>query len=68
MFDHLMSAAQWAARQEARNFVTDTPRQLILDMDAEKVRFPRVAAGRRQTQSPPRLTGSTTPLSRKEGL
>jgi len=50
MFDHLMSEIQLAVRQEARDFVRDTPRQLILDMDAEKVRFPREwlrEAGRR---------------------
>jgi alkylation response protein AidB-like acyl-CoA dehydrogenase len=41
MFDHLFSAAQRRVRDQARAFVKDTPRELILDMDAEKVRFPR---------------------------
>jgi alkylation response protein AidB-like acyl-CoA dehydrogenase len=41
MFDHLMTDAQRRARDDARAFVKDTPRELILDMDAEKVRFPR---------------------------
>jgi alkylation response protein AidB-like acyl-CoA dehydrogenase len=41
MFDHLFTAEQRAARDRARTFVKDTPRELILDMDAEKVRFPR---------------------------
>jgi alkylation response protein AidB-like acyl-CoA dehydrogenase len=41
MFDHLFTDAQRRARDEARAFVKDTPRELILDMDAEKVRFPK---------------------------
>jgi len=41
MFDHLFTAAQRRVRDQARGFVKDTPRELILDMDAEKVRFPR---------------------------
>jgi len=41
MFEHLMTEIQRRARDDARAFVRDTPRQLILDMDAEKVRFPR---------------------------
>jgi len=41
MFDHLMTDRQRAARDAAREFVKDTPKQLILDMDEEKVRFPR---------------------------
>lgn len=41
MFDHLFTAAQRRVRDQARAFVKDTPRELILDMDAEKVRFPR---------------------------
>jgi len=41
MFDHLFTDAQRRARAQARAFVKDTPRELILDMDAEKVRFPR---------------------------
>jgi len=41
MFDHLFTDAQRRARDQARTFVKDTPRELILDMDAEKVRFPK---------------------------
>ena len=41
MFDHLFTDAQRRARDQARAFVKDTPRELILDMDAEKVRFPK---------------------------
>ena len=51
MFDHLFDDAQRRARDDARDFVRDTPRQLILDMDQDKVRFPqewlREAARRR---------------------
>jgi butyryl-CoA dehydrogenase len=41
MFDHLMTDTQRRVRDEARAFARETPRQLILDMDAEKIRFPR---------------------------
>ena len=41
MFDHLLDAEQRGVRDAAREFVNATPRQLILDMDAEKVRFPK---------------------------
>lgn len=41
MFDHLLNTEQRRVRDDARNFVKDTPRQLILDMDEEKIRFPR---------------------------
>jgi butyryl-CoA dehydrogenase len=41
MFDHLFTDAQRDVRDRARAFVKDTPRELILDMDAEKIRFPR---------------------------
>jgi alkylation response protein AidB-like acyl-CoA dehydrogenase len=50
MFDHLLNEAQRRARDAARDFVDSTPRQLILDMDEEKIRFPREwlrAAGQR---------------------
>ncbi len=50
MFDHLLTEEQRRVLDDARDFVKVTPRQLILDMDAEKVRFPREwlrAAGRR---------------------
>ena len=41
MFDHLMTEEQRCVRDAARDFVAATPRQLILDMDAERIRFPR---------------------------
>ncbi|MBE0622949.1 MAG: acyl-CoA/acyl-ACP dehydrogenase [Burkholderiales bacterium] len=41
MFDHLLNEAQRRARDAARDFVNSTPRQLILDMDEEKIRFPK---------------------------
>ncbi len=50
MFDHLLNQEQGRVLDEARDFVKSTPRQLILDMDEEKVRFPREwlrEAGRR---------------------
>ena len=39
--DAMFSAEELALRDEARGFVRQVPRQLILDMDAEKVRYPR---------------------------
>lgn len=50
MFDHLLTEEQRRVRNDARDFVRATPRQLILDMDQDKVRFPREwlrEAGRR---------------------
>jgi len=50
MFDHLLNEAQRRARDAACDFVKATPRQLILDMDQDKVRFPKEwlqEAGRR---------------------
>ena len=41
MFDFLLSDAQRALREEVRDFVRWVPRQLILDMDADRIRFPR---------------------------
>ncbi len=41
MIEHLLNEDQRRLVEEARAFVRETPRQLILDMDAEKVRFPR---------------------------
>ncbi len=42
MHEHLLSATEKAVRDEARAFVRDdVPRQLLLDMDADKVRYPR---------------------------
>jgi butyryl-CoA dehydrogenase len=50
MFDHLLTEEQRCVRDDAREFVKATPRQLILDMDAETVRVPKEwlrEAGRR---------------------
>ncbi len=41
MFDHLLDEEQRRVRDAAREFVNSTPRQLILDMDEEKIRFPK---------------------------
>ena len=50
MFDHLMTKEQRALRDEARELVSWVPRDLILQMDRDEVRFPRdflSEAGRR---------------------
>lgn len=50
MFDYVMTEGQKKLRDEARSFVKWVPKQLILDMDAEKVHFPHEylqEAGRR---------------------
>ena len=50
MFDYIMTEAQKKLRDEARAFTKWVPKQLILDMDAEKVQFPHEylqEAGRR---------------------
>jgi len=41
MFESMLTEAQEALRAEARAFVRSVPRQLILDMDADRVRYPR---------------------------
>jgi alkylation response protein AidB-like acyl-CoA dehydrogenase len=41
MFEYLLSDDQKRLRQEARNFVKSIPRQMILDMDADKIQFPK---------------------------
>jgi hypothetical protein len=49
--DGLLSAEERAVRDEVRDFVRRVPRQLILDMDSEKVRYPKEylkEAGRRR--------------------
>ncbi|MFW5854952.1 MAG: acyl-CoA dehydrogenase family protein, partial [Thermodesulfobacteriota bacterium] len=40
MFDYLLTDTQLALRDEVREFVKSIPRQMILDMDAEKIHFP----------------------------
>lgn len=51
MFEAMLSNRQRALRDEVRAFVSSVPRQLILDMDAERVQYPRefvTEAGRRR--------------------
>jgi alkylation response protein AidB-like acyl-CoA dehydrogenase len=51
MFEAMLSDRQRALRNEVRDFVRSVPRQLILDMDADRVRYPRdfvTEAGRRK--------------------
>ncbi len=50
MFDFLMTEEQKALREEVRDLVRWVPRQMILDMDQDKIRFPKEflsEAGRR---------------------
>ncbi|MBI4705801.1 MAG: acyl-CoA/acyl-ACP dehydrogenase [Deltaproteobacteria bacterium] len=50
MFDFVLTDEQKAIRDEARSFVKSVPRQLVLDMDADRLEFPREflrEAGRR---------------------
>jgi butyryl-CoA dehydrogenase len=50
MFDWLLTEEQKKLRQEVRDLVAWVPRQYILDMDADKIRFPKEflqEAGRR---------------------
>ncbi len=41
MSDSLLTPEQLSLRNEARDFARNVPRQLLLDMDAEAVRYPR---------------------------
>ena len=41
MFEFMLSKEQLELRDEVRAFVKSVPRQLVLDMDAEKIQFPR---------------------------
>lgn len=50
MFDFLLNDEQKKIRDEARDLVKSIPRQMILDMDADKIKFPKeflTEAGRR---------------------
>lgn len=50
MFDYLLSKEQLALRDEVREFIKWVPRQLVLDMDKDIVKFPKEflrEAGRR---------------------
>jgi len=51
MFEAMLSDRQRALRDEVRDFVRSVPRQLILDMDADRVQYPQdfvTEAGRRK--------------------
>lgn len=41
MLEAMLTPQQQALRDEARAFVRDVPRQLILDMDADRISYPR---------------------------
>jgi alkylation response protein AidB-like acyl-CoA dehydrogenase len=41
MFDFLLNDEQKKIKQEARDFVKSIPGKMILDMDADKIRFPK---------------------------
>jgi len=41
MFEAMLTDEQHALRDEVRDFVRSVPRQLILDMDADRVKYPR---------------------------
>lgn len=41
MFDFMMNDEQKSLKSEVREFVKNVPQQLILDMDAEKIQFPK---------------------------
>lgn len=41
MFDYLLSEAEKKLQKEVRDFVKSVPKQMILDMDADKIRFPK---------------------------
>ena len=43
MIDALLTEPQRQLRDEVREFVKGVPRQLLLDMDADKVRYPTEA-------------------------
>ena len=50
MFDYMMTKEQIKIRDEARDFVKWVPRQMILDMDTDTIKFPKEflqEAGRR---------------------
>ncbi len=50
MFDHLLSDPTKQIRDEARDLVKSIPRQMIIDMDNDKIQFPKeflAEAGRR---------------------
>ena len=48
MIDAIMTEDQLALRDQVRDFVKSVPRQLLLDMDDNKVLFPRYTSSLRQ--------------------
>lgn len=51
MFDYMLTKEQLKIRDEARDLVSWAPRQMILDMDTDKIKFPKEflqEAGRRR--------------------
>src|SRR5680860_1881361 len=40
MFDYMMNEKQLSLRDEVRGLVEWVPRQMVLDMDADKIKFP----------------------------
>lgn len=63
MFEVFMTEGQKKLREEMRDFVRSVPRQLLLDMDAEKIQFPKeflVEVGKRNLlglRFPPKYGG-----------
>ena len=41
MFDYLLNDPQKRLKQETRDFVKSIPKEMILDMDADKIQFPK---------------------------
>lgn len=41
MFDYLLNDPQKKLKQETRDFVKSIPKEMILDMDADKIQFPK---------------------------
>jgi butyryl-CoA dehydrogenase len=47
MFDYLLNDEQKSFLEEVRDFVKWVPRQVILDMDEDKIKFPKEVYRRR---------------------
>ena len=41
MFDYLLDESQKSFLDEVRDFVNWAPREMILDMDADRIKFPK---------------------------
>ena len=41
MFEYMLTKEQIKIRDEARDFVRGIPRQMILDMDTDTIKFPK---------------------------